>query len=68
MKLEVTVAEIGEIIKSIQKEPEQLFEMIRTDIKESVGRYLTALMEAELTQFIGREPYERIRFLAVSCG
>ena len=60
MKLEVTVAEIGEIIKSIQKEPEQLFEMIRTDIKESVGRYLTALMEAELTQFIGREPYERI--------
>jgi len=60
MKLEVTVAEIGEIIKTIQKQPEQLFEMIRLDIKESVGQYLTAMMEAELTQFMGREPYERI--------
>lgn len=60
MKLEVTVAEIGEIIKTIQKQPEQLFEMIRLDIKESVGQYLTAMMETELTQFMGRAPYERI--------
>ena len=60
MKLEVTVAEIGEIIKTIQKQPEQLFEMIRLDIKESVGQYLTAMMEAELTQFMGREPYVRV--------
>ena len=60
MKLEVTVAEIGEIIKTIQKQPEQLFEMIRLDIKENVGQYLTAMMEAELTQFMGREPYVRV--------
>jgi len=29
MKLEVTVAEIAEIFKVIQEQPEQLFEMIK---------------------------------------
>ena len=60
MKLEVTVAEIAEIFKVIQERPEQLFEMIRLDVRESVGKYLTAMMEAELTQFMGRDAYERV--------
>ncbi len=59
MKLEITVAEVKEIFKEIQEQPEQLFEMVRLDIKETVGQYLTALMNAELTHFLGREPYER---------
>ena len=33
--------------------------MIRTDIKENVGQYLSELMNAELTHFLGRGPYER---------
>ena len=33
--------------------------MMRLDIKKTVGQYLTALMNAELTHFLGREPYER---------
>jgi putative transposase len=33
--------------------------MIRLDVREMVGRYLTEMMEAELTHFLGREPYER---------
>jgi putative transposase len=60
MKLEVTVAEIAEIIKVIQDRPEQLFEMIRLDVRETVGKYLTAMMDAELTRFIGREAYVRV--------
>ena len=44
MKLEVTVSEAKELIKQIQEQPEQLFEMIRTDVKQSVGRYLSELM------------------------
>ncbi len=60
MKLEVSVAEIGEIIKTIQRQPEHLFEMIRLDIKESVGKYLTAVMEADLTDFMGRGSYVRV--------
>lgn len=59
MKLEITVAEVKEIFKEIQEQPEQLFEMMRLDIKKTVGQYLTALMNAELTHFLGREPYER---------
>ncbi|KIE18533.1 hypothetical protein DS62_09885, partial [Smithella sp. SC_K08D17] len=60
MKLEVSVAEIGEIIKIIEKRPEELFEMIRLDVKENVGKYLTAVMEADLTDFMGRESYARV--------
>ncbi|MCX5844295.1 MAG: hypothetical protein NT022_11245, partial [Deltaproteobacteria bacterium] len=59
MKLEITIAEVKEIFKEIQEQPEHLFEMMRLDIKEIAGRYLTALMNAELTHFLGRAPYER---------
>jgi putative transposase len=59
MKLEMTVSEVTELFKEIQKQPDQLFEMIRTDIRETVGGYLTAMMNAELTQFLGRGPYKR---------
>lgn len=53
MKLEVTVSEIADIFKEIQERPGQLFEMIRLDIKETVGKYLTAMMNAELTHYLG---------------
>lgn len=59
MKLEVSVPEIVEVFKEIQKQPEQIFEMIRMDVREIVGDYMTAMMNAELTHFLGREPYVR---------
>lgn len=59
MKLDITVAEVKEIFKEIQEHPEQIFEMMRLDIKEIASRYLTALMNAELSHFLGRGPYER---------
>lgn len=59
MKLEITVSEVKEIFKAIEKRPEQLFEMIRLDIRQTVGKYMTAMMNAELTPFLGRGPYER---------
>lgn len=59
MKLDITVAEVKEIFKEIQEQPEQIFEMMRLDIKEIASRYLTALMNAELSHFLGRGPYER---------
>jgi putative transposase len=58
MKLEITVSEVKEIFKAIEK-PEQFFEMIRFDIRQTVGEYLTAMMNADLTQFLGRDFYER---------
>jgi putative transposase len=57
MKLEVSVPELVEVFKEIQKQPEQIFEMIRLDVREIVGDYMTAMMNAELTHFLGREPY-----------
>jgi len=60
MKIEISVPEVVNIFKEIQQQPEKLFEMIRVDIRQSVGKYLSEFMEIELTRFLGREPYERI--------
>jgi putative transposase len=60
MKMEITVTEALELINEIRKQPNDLFEMIRADVKESVGRYMSELMDAELTDFLGRKRYERI--------
>lgn len=61
MKLEISVPEVVSIFKEINEQPEQLFEMIRTDIRETIGQYLSDLMNVELTHFLGRKPYERKR-------
>lgn len=60
MNMEITVTEALELINAIRKQPNDLFEMIRADVKESVGRYMSELMETELTDFLGRKRYERI--------
>ena len=45
--------------REIQRQPEQIFEMMRVEMNQSVGQYLSELMRAELSHFLGREPYER---------
>lgn len=59
MKVEITVPEAVEFFNVIQKQPEMIFDLIRQDIKSTVGQYLSSLMDTELTEFIGRERYER---------
>jgi putative transposase len=59
MKVEMSLPEVVSLFKEIQQQPEKLFEMIRMDIRDNVGQYLSKLMEMELTHFLGREPYER---------
>lgn len=59
MRVEVSVPEIVTLFKEIQTRPEKVFEMIRLDVGEMVGKYLNEMMNAELTHFLGREPYER---------
>jgi len=58
MKVEVSVPEVVEMFKEIQTQPEKLFEMIRVDIRETVGSYLSSLMDIDLARFLGREWYE----------
>jgi len=59
MKVEISIPEVVSIFKEVQKQPEQIFDMIRVEIKDSVSRYLSKMMQVELTEFLGREPYER---------
>jgi putative transposase len=61
MKMEITVPEVFDLIKQIREQPEGLFEMIRTNVRETVGEYLSELMDVELTQFLGRKRYQRIQ-------
>src|SRR3989339_112398 len=59
IEFSVNVAEVKEYIKGLVEAPGKYFSMIRYNVRESVGRYLSELMEAELTFYIGRERYER---------
>lgn len=61
MKLEISVPEALEIFKEIKEKSEKLFDMIRVDIQEKIGQFLTNLMKSELTHFLVREQYERIQ-------
>jgi len=61
MKMEITVTEAMELINEIRQQPDSIFEMIRDDVKENVGVYLSELMETELTGFLGRNRYKRLK-------
>jgi len=43
MKVEISVPEVVSIFKEVPGHPERLFEMMRVDIRENVGRYLSGL-------------------------
>lgn len=60
MKVEVGVPEAVTLSNEIQEKPKRLFEMIRVDIRETVGQYLTVIMALELTHSLGRDRHERI--------
>ena len=59
MKMEITVAEVFDLINEIRHQPQSLFEMIRVNVQETVGQYLSSLMDGVMTQFLGRGRYER---------
>jgi len=59
MKMEITVAEVFDLINEIKQQPQSIFEMIRANVQETVGQYLSSLMDSEMTRFLGRDRYER---------
>jgi len=60
MNVEISVPEMVDLFKQLQRR-EKFFEMIRYNVQEEVGKYLSKLMDLELTHFLGRERYERKR-------
>ena len=63
MKLEIEVSEFKSLMQQVHK-PEELFEMIRVDMREMVGKYLSGMMKAELSDYLGRNYYEREQVLS----
>ncbi len=59
MELKVNVPEVRSYINEIVKTPGKIFDVMRYNVRESVGNYLSYLMESELTFYLGRERYER---------
>jgi len=49
IELSISVPEVREFIKEIVEAPEKVFEMVRFNVQRAVGRYLSLLMELELT-------------------
>lgn len=47
MELRVNVSEVKEYIKGIAEAPGKIFQFVRYNVKESIGKYLSQLMEAE---------------------
>ena len=58
MQIKLKVSEAVEFFNAIQEAPSKLFEMVRLNVQEEVGNYLSKLMDTELTDFLGRERYE----------
>jgi putative transposase len=61
IELSINVPEVREFIKGIVEVPGKVFEIMRFNVREAVGRYLSLLMESELTFMLGRERYQRAR-------
>ena len=59
MELKVSVSEVLTLIKEVENVPAKIFEYIGVNIQEAVGKFLTNLMENELTHHLGREKYVR---------
>jgi putative transposase len=59
MKVEISVAEVVKVFKELQKQPEKILETVKEDVPQAVGEYLSQIMRVELTEFLGRDPYER---------
>ena len=61
MEIKLSLTEFKELCMSIQRRPEELFKVMREEIRETIGQYLSEMIEMELTDFLGRKRYERCR-------
>ncbi|OQC53145.1 MAG: Transposase, Mutator family [Deltaproteobacteria bacterium ADurb.Bin026] len=59
MELKLSVSEVLTLIKEVENVPAKIFEYIGVNIQEAVGKFLTNLMDNELTHHLGREKYVR---------
>lgn len=56
---EENLPEVKEVFKEIMEDPGRMFEMFRINMKSACEKAVTELIKVELTQFLGREKYQR---------
>ena len=59
MLIKGSVSELMDLFNQVKKEPSKVFELIRTDVKEMVGNYISELLDIELKDHLKRNRYER---------
>lgn len=60
MELKVNVPQIREFLNQIIQAPGKVFDLLRVDVRETMSRFLSELMESEISFFLGRSRYERL--------
>lgn len=66
LELKVSAPELKEYAKSIPKIKDQLFDLMRLDVKQVASDFLDGLMQAEFELFLERDKYERQSLLSVT--
>ena len=51
----------------IQQEPSKMFDLIRKDVKETIGNYISGLLDLELKGHLKRDKYERSDEIDPNC-
>src|SRR3990167_3042756 len=59
LKLDLNLPEVRKVLQALPAKREELFEMMRFDVKEAAAKYLNNLMNMELSFFLGRDKYQR---------
>ena len=58
-KICLKVSDVRKYFAGVKKNPAKIFRDVKRQVKNSLEAYLNGLMNAEITLFLGREPYER---------
>lgn len=66
LELKFNPNELKDYVRSIAKIKDQLFDLVRMDVKEVASDFVNGLMEAEFELFIGREKYQRQSLVSVT--
>ena len=59
LELKISAPEFREYAKNIPKIKDQLFDLVRMDVKKVATDFINGLMDIEFELFIGREKHER---------
>lgn len=66
LELKINPSELKDYVKSIPKIKDQLFDLLRMDVKEVATDFVNGLMQAEFELFIGRDKHQRQSLISVN--